>query len=326
MELRNVRAFVAVADQRHFGRAAASLHVTQPPLSLRIQALERELGIQLVQRSSREVSLTPAGEALLVHAKALVQVEDLALREMKDHAGGLAGRLRISYLNVWNLGLPTQIVAEFRRAYPNVRLDTTSGYSQLNAQRVMSGEVDFAFVGMQATECDDVVVRAIDRHEVVLVMTLTHRFASMSMVPIACIGGEPFIAVSSALGSPHVRASLQWLENHLGEAPNVVAEEPLDQIPAAVALSGVAVTLTTAGRAAMWEAEGLVSRRLSPTPVVDYGIAYKRDNPFSALRNMLQIVDQVAPALPNVLAEGFELIWTPDEIAKPAGRSVAGMR
>ncbi len=105
-----------------------------------------------------------------------------------------------------------------------------------------------------------------------------------------------------------------------------MAEEPLDQIPAAVALSGVAVTLTTAGRAAMWEAEGLVSRRLSPTPVVDYGIAYKRDNPFSALRNMLQIVDQVAPALPNVLAEGFELIWTPDEIAKPAGRSVAGMR
>src|ERR1700682_924965 len=118
MELRNVRAFVAVADQRHFGRAATSLHLTQPALSLRIQALERELGLQLVRRSSREVSLTPGGEALLVHAKALIQAEDLALREMKDHAGGLAGRLRISYLTAWDLGLPTQIVAEFRQSCP----------------------------------------------------------------------------------------------------------------------------------------------------------------------------------------------------------------
>lgn len=326
MELRNVRAFVAVADQRHFGRAATSLHVTQPALSLRIQALERELGIQLVQRSSREVYLTPAGEALLIHARELVQVEEHALREMSDHVGGLAGRLRISYLNVWNLGFPSQVVAEFRRAYPNVRLDTTSGFSRLNAQRVMAGEVDFAFVGMQATDCDDVVVRAIDRHEVVLVMTPTHRFVSMSMVPIECLRGEPVIAVSSALGSPHVRASLRWLENHLGEAPNIAAEEPLNQIPAAVALSGAAVTLTTAERAAMWEAEGLVSRRLSPTPVVEYGIAYLRNNHFPALRNMLRIVDNVAPVLPSLLAEGFELIWTPDEIAKPAANSIAGMR
>ena len=326
MELRNVRAFVAVADQRHFGHAAASLHLTQPALSLRIQALERELGIQLVRRSSREVSLTPGGEALLVHAKALVQAEDLALREMKDHAGGLAGRLRISYLTVWNLGLPTQIVAEFRQAYPNVRLDTSSGHSQLNAQRVMAGEVDFAFVGMQPIACDDVVVRAIDRQQVVLVMTPAHRFASMSIVPIECLRGEPVIAVSSALGSPHVRASLRWLENRLGEAPNIVAEEPLDQIPAAVALSGVAVTLTTAGRAAMWEAESLVSRRLSPAPVVDFGIAYVRDNPSSALRNMLRIVDEVAAPLPSELDEGFELVWTPDEIVKASGHSAAGMR
>src|SRR5258708_12960357 len=122
MELRNVRAFVAVADERHFGRAASSLNLTQPALSLRIQVLERELGIQLLRRNAREVHLTPAGEALLVHAKALVQEEDRALREMKDHVAGLAGRLRIAYLNVWNLALPPRTFPAFPPPHPTLSL------------------------------------------------------------------------------------------------------------------------------------------------------------------------------------------------------------
>lgn len=323
MELRNLRALVAVAEQRHFGHAAASLDLTQPALSLRIQVLERELGLQLVQRNSREVRLTAAGEALLVHARALVQEEDRALREMEDHVAGLAGRLRISYLTVWNLGLPTRIVAEFRRRYPAVRLETSSGHSLLNVQRVMADEVDFAFVGMQAGEPDDLVMRPIDRLEIVLVMTPANHLSPMEIVPIDCIRGEPIIAVTSALGSPHVRSGRAWLASRLGEEPNIVAEEPSDQIPAAVALSGVAVTLATSDRAALWEGEGLISRRLSPTPVVDYGVAYRQDNQSPALLNLIGIVDALASPLPE-LPEGCEVIGTPREPPRPAGGSPTG--
>ena len=319
MELRNVRAFVAVADERHFGRAAANLNLTQPALSLRIQVLERELGIQLLQRNAREVRMTPAGEALLVHARALVQEEDRALREMKDHVAGNSGRLRIAYLNVWNVGLPTQIVAEFRHRYPAVRLETISGYSQLNAQRVMADEVDFAFVGMQGADSDDMVVRPIDRKEIVLVMTPANHLAAMQTIPIVCLRGEPIIAVTSALGSPHVSASLRWLAGQLGEEPNIVAEEPLDQIPAAVALSGLAVTLSTADRAALWEGEGLIARRLAPMPFVDYGVAYCNGNGSPALLNLLGIVDELAPPLPDKLPEGGERVWIPQELAKMGG-------
>lgn len=311
MELRNVRAFVAVADERHFGRAAANLNLTQPALSLRIQVLERELGLQLLRRNAREVHLTPAGEALLVHARALLQEEDRALREMKDHVAGLTGRLRISYLNVWNLGLPTQIVAEFRRLHPAVKLDTSSGHSLLNAHRVMADEVDFAFVGTQAIDGDDVVVRPLDRQEIVLVMTPANHLAAMQTIPIACLRGEPIIAVTSALGSPYVSAGRRWLADHLGEEPNLVAEEPLNQIPAAVALSGRAVTLSTADRAALWQGEGLISRRLSPMPLVEYGAAYLKSNKSPALLNLLHIVDEVAQPLPDSLPEGAELVWAP---------------
>ena len=309
MELRNVRAFLAVAHEGHFGRAAVSLNITQPALTQRIQVLERELGIQLLTRSSREVRLTAAGEALREHANMLVQEEGRALREMKDHVAGIAGRIRMSYLTVWNLGLPANIVAEFRRRYPAVRLETTSGYSKPNVERVMAGEVDFAFVGLPSMGYPGVVVRAIDRQEIVLVMTPTNHLAEMESIPIVCMRGEPMIVVSSALNSPYVAASRRWLANHLGQEPNVVAEEPVDQIAAAVALSGSAVTFTTARRAASWEAEGLISRRLSPLPLVEYGVAYLEDNISPALANMLDLVEQVASPLPGELPAGSELVW-----------------
>jgi DNA-binding transcriptional LysR family regulator len=310
MELRNVRAFLAVADQLHFGRAAAGLNLTQPALTLRIQVLERELGIQLLRRNAREVRLTTAGEAFLEHARALVQEEDRTRRNMKDHVAGFAGRLRMSYLTVWNLGLPTNIVAEFRRRYPAVKLETTTGYSQSNVQRVMAGEVDFAFIGSPATSGPRVVVRTIDRQEIVLVMTPANHLAGMKSIPIECLRGEPMIVISSALQSPHVAASRRWLVSHLGEEPNVVAEEPVDQIAAAVAHSGAAVSFTTASRAALWEAEGLISRRLAPIPLIEYGVAYRQDNESPALRNMVGIVDEAASNFPDALPVGCELVWT----------------
>ena len=80
MELRQLRAFVAAASEGHFGRAAAQLSLTQPGLTLRIQALERELGTPLLERSAREVHLTAAGRVLLPHAKNMIRTEDRALR------------------------------------------------------------------------------------------------------------------------------------------------------------------------------------------------------------------------------------------------------
>src|SRR5580765_1699859 len=100
MELRQLRAFVAVATDGHFGRAAARLNLTQPGLTLRIQALEKELGAQLLQRNAREVQLTGPGTLLLPHAKSLLRIEDRALRELRDQADGIAGRLRIGYLSL----------------------------------------------------------------------------------------------------------------------------------------------------------------------------------------------------------------------------------
>jgi DNA-binding transcriptional LysR family regulator len=320
MELRNVRGFLAVADERHFGRAATGLNLTQPALTLRIQSLERELGVQLLERNSREVRLTTAGEALLLHARRLVQEEDRTLRVMKDHAGGLTGHLRISYLTLWDVGLPANIVAEFRSRYPAIKLEMTTGYSQTNLERLLAGELDFAFIGVTIGERDRIAMRPLDRHEIVVAMMPTHPLAQMDRVPVECLRGEPMVAVSAGVNGPVATAILGFLTKYTGEPPNIVREEPPDQITAAVARSGNTIALMTVRRASLAQAEGLVYRRLSPAPLIEYGVAYPRENHSPALASLLKTVEDLAPPLAADLPPDTELLVAgPARVGTTAG-------
>src|SRR6476660_8730449 len=155
MELRQLRAFVAVATEGHFGRAAAQLNLTQPGLTLRIQALEKELGAQL--------------------------------RELKDRAVGIAGRLRIGYLSLGAIAFPGRVVAEFRRRYPTVQVDTSSDYSGVNAERLRGGMLDAAFlhpgfVGLRGDPADGIAVRLLSRDNVVLALNPQHELAKLERI------------------------------------------------------------------------------------------------------------------------------------------------
>lgn len=310
VELRHLRALVAIADNRHYGRAAASLNLTQPAMTQRIQVLERELGVQLLVRNSRNVRLTPAGELLIEHARGLVHIEDRALLALRDHAAGIAGQLRIAYLTLWDVGLPANIVAEFRRRYPAIKLEMTTGYSQPNIERLLAGEVDFAFVGVAIGEGNGVVIRVLDRHQLVVVMASDHPLTKMDRVPIHLLRGEPMIALSSGVNATLAAASVSWLTKYTGEAPNIVRQEPPDQMAAALAELGCGVTIMTERRAVIAQSDGLEYRPLMPTPVIEYGAAYLGDDPSPALANLLRIVDDLAPPLPPDLPAGTELLWT----------------
>jgi len=308
VELRQLRAFVAVADFGHYRRAAASLNLTQPALTLRIQVLERELGIQLLQRNARKVRLTDAGEALLEHARTLVREEDRTVREMQDYVAGLAGRLRISYLTLWDAGLPARIIAEFRRCYPSIRLDMTTGYSQINVDRLLAREVDFAFVGIAIGEHHGISMRPLDRHEIVAVMAPTHRLAKMKNVPVMCLRGERMVSTSAGVNGPLVAATIGWVAKGTGEPPNIIREEPPDQMGAALAQSGNAFALMTEHRAILAATDGLIYRRLTPTPVIEYGVAYLHENQALPLANLLKTVEDIAPPLQPDLPADSELL------------------
>ncbi len=317
MELRHLRAFVAITDTGHYGRAAASLKLTQPAITQRIQVLERELGVQLFNRNAREVSLTPAGEALIDHARALVQIEDRALGALRDHQAGIAGRLRISYLTLWDMGLPADLMAVYRRRYPTIKLEMTTGYSQSNMDRLVSGEIDFAFIGAAVAPRTGLVMRPVDRQEVVVVIPLTHRFAQLERIPIESLRGEPIVGVIAGINPKLNAAGVDWLTNYTGEPPNIIREEPPDQIAGALGQSGNAISFMSVHRAVIARAEGLDYRPLIPSLFVEYGVAYARDNPSAPLANLLAIIEEIAPPTSADLPDDSELLWgTP--VGRPA--------
>src|SRR5260370_21742087 len=192
MELRQLRAFLQVANARHFGKAAAALRITKPALTQRIQAVERELGVQLLTRSAREVRLTPAGEILLPYATNLIQVEDRAIRDLADSASGRTGKLRVAYLLHGDIATQGRIVAEFRRRYSDVAVETSMAYSSSNLQNLVKGDIDVAFIEPIQTP-PDITTKPIGRLALMLAIPTEHPLAKLDRVPANSLRGVPII-------------------------------------------------------------------------------------------------------------------------------------
>src|SRR4029077_4214273 len=294
MALRQVKAFVAVATDGHFGRAAARLSLTQPGLTLRIQALEKELGAHLLERNAREVHLTAAGTVLLPHAKSLLRIEDRALRELKDQANGIAGRLRIGYLSLGAIAFPGRVVAEFRRRYPTVEIDTSSDYSGVNAERLRGGMLDAAFlhpgfVGLQGDPADAIAVRLLSRDNVVLAVNPEHQLARQERVEVKALRREPLVIFVSSPYQGFIRELERFLAEEMGGEPNIVGHEPPDLALEAVARSTSLITFANGSRATSTPVPGIAYRRLRPEPLIDFGVAYFRDDESPSLINFLRL-------------------------------------
>jgi DNA-binding transcriptional LysR family regulator len=328
VELRHLRAFAAVATEGHFGRAAARLNLTQPGLTLRIQALEKELGVQLLERTAREVHLTSAGTLLLPFAHSLLRIEDRAVRELKDQADGIAGRLRISYVAFGAVSFPAEVVAEFRRRYPTVKVETTVGPSALNAENLLNGTVDAAFiypgyVGMPGGIPDAVAVRLLKRDAVLLALSSNHPLARLDEVPLRTLRREPLVMFPTSPGPSATASFVRMLVRHMGAEPNIVAYEPPDQALEAVAHSTSLIAFANGSRAASAPVPGIAYRRTSPALLLDFAVAYFREHESPTLANLLRLVDEMSDGGPGEVPEGSEIVAVED-VPIPAARVAPG--
>jgi DNA-binding transcriptional LysR family regulator len=306
VELRQLRAFVEVADEGHFGHAAQRLNLTQPALTQRIQALERELGRHLLDRDARGVRLAPAGVLLLPHARQLLQVEDRALKDLKRYAAGMTGRVRIAYQSAGDITIAASVIAEYRRRFPEVEVETTSGSSGPNMQLIQDDLADAAFVLMPGERPAGVEARTIRREEVSLAMRLDHHLAPMDPVPIEALRGEP-LGLPPAGANPFLIAALRrWLVNRTGGELNVVSEDPTDLSVETVARSGGA-TILQIRRYIPMPAEGIAYRQIAPAPLVELVVAYRAGDQSPTLANLLEVVEDIAPFDPSSAPKG-ELI------------------
>ncbi len=193
MDIRQLKAFVAIAESGTFTAGAVRVHVTQAAISMQIRQLENETGAQLFVRAPRKVILTEAGEKLLVRAYVILREHDAALEEMAALTGAHRGRLRIGTASSGVSGSPLpQILRELKKQHSGVEASVASGTSEQLVQQILSGELDVAFVSLPV-EARGVQTELLSEDSLVAIASPRHQLGKQKVVSAYALAGEKLI-------------------------------------------------------------------------------------------------------------------------------------
>jgi DNA-binding transcriptional LysR family regulator len=234
MELRQLRAFAVVAEERHFVRAAERLGIAQPSLSQQIRRLEDELGVELLIRTSRRLELTDAGRAFLVRAREALDHAEVAVAAARRAGRGDLGHLRIGAVD-WALGA---VIPGVLRAFAVDRPSVTTEVRDLAVARqiaeLQDGRLDVAFVHAPLA-AEGLRTHALRAERLVVLLPADHPLAARSELTLEAVAAEPLVLRTAAVGGG-ARASVLELFARHGQVPRVAQEpEGLDAVLALVA-------------------------------------------------------------------------------------------
>ncbi len=193
MEIKQLRAFVAISEEKTFTAGAKRVHVTQAAVSMQIRQLEEEIGLPLFTRTPRRVILTEAGEQLLQRARKILREHEVALEELAEIAGAEHGRLRIGSASAMfaTEQLPI-ILQELKGTYPNSEISVISGTSDTLVEKIMHGETDVAFVSLPV-DMPGIQTELLYSDEVVAIAHPSHPLADKKYISAAHLAGEKLI-------------------------------------------------------------------------------------------------------------------------------------
>ena len=243
MELQQLRIFLAVAEELHFGRAAERLHMAQPPVSRNVGNLEKELGVRLFDRNTRNVRLTAAGSALVESAREILAAAERARDVVVSAEAGDRGRVEIAFAGASTYGLVGELARELRRRHPGITPGLHSqNFAQPALERVLSGEMDIG-LGRWDFLPAGVESRVVQREELVLAVPATHDLAGEESVEMAQFSEEPFVTLPAHAGSV-LRDRLHRLAHGARFEPQIVQVAPDTWTALALVGAGVGSTLT----------------------------------------------------------------------------------
>ncbi|MET7855901.1 LysR family transcriptional regulator [Streptomyces sp. NPDC005318] len=294
MELRHLSAFVAVAEELHFGRAARRLQMAQPPLSQQIRQLEKELDVQLFERTTRSVRLTSAGEAFLEPVRTVLADLDTAVRAAGAAGRGEYGRVTIGFAGASSHETLPLLTRAVRAAHPGLELVMKGQtYADAALAGVADGSLDLGFVRLPVTR-PGVQYRVIDEEELLCALPSDHPLAGLERVPVEVLTEEPFVTFPANSGST-VRDATVGACEAAGFIPRVVQEAPDSYTILALVAAGVGVTLTVSSCRHIQQ-NGLVYRPLAgPSIRLRAALAWRTDNPSAALHAVLAVAQSALP-------------------------------
>lgn len=235
MELRSLRYLVALADDQSFTRAARRVGIAQPALSQQIRKLEAEVGLALVDRTTRRVTITEAGQTLVEHARRILQEAELAEAELQQLSGLRTGRLSIGATHTMGSVDLSHLLAGFHRAYPSIELAVHEDVSLSLAAALRRDELDLAFITVSANGLD---AHKIASEPLVAIVPPGHPLAKRRRLRASDLAEETFVAFREGAS---IRQRFEAVAVAAGFAPTIAFETNQVQRMRALVSQGLAV-------------------------------------------------------------------------------------
>jgi DNA-binding transcriptional LysR family regulator len=290
MDLRHLRYFVAVAEERHFTRAAERLGIKQPPLSLQIKQLEQELGTPLFRRLTRGVELTEPGTLLLDEARQILEQVERTKENVQNRARGETGHIRVGFVGTiyFHPRVPG-LIQTYRERYPGVLLSPVQGNtSDLMVKAVQAGSVDVAFVRLPLEHNEAVTIHPLVDETMRIVLPSYHPQAHKRSVPLVTLAQEKLILFPRAIG-PGLYDSVIASCQRAGFSP-ILGEEGI-QISSILSLvaAGFGISIVTRSTERI-RADGIVYVPIKgEAPRAPISLAVRKDNRSAVIRNFVAL-------------------------------------
>jgi DNA-binding transcriptional LysR family regulator len=296
MELRHLRYFVAIAEEQSITRAAERLWVAQPGLSTQMRRLETELGVPLLERHSRGIRLTQAGELFLERARTALAAADAALVTGRDLHAGLVGSVRLGVAGGPGWPLTSDLLQQFTRERPGVELTVMQGYGGTLWRDLRDGRLDAL---LAPSGSGTVGMRALDlgTAEWVALIGTGHRLAGIGPLLASGLEGER-IAVTGHRDGAAFDTAVADVLSRLGVTSELVPGAPWPAMHHDVAANDL-VALTTAPEALP---KGVLARRLEPRQTLSFELLWRDEAPSPALAGFVDAAAAQAQQQPSARA------------------------
>lgn len=301
MELRHLRYFVAVAEEKHMTRAAERLGIQQPPLSMQIRALEQELDAQLFRRQPRGVELTEAGAAFLDRARAILDQVDRAVATTRRTARGEEGRVVVGFTSSapFHPFVP-RVLRAFREAAPLVSVVLEESGSSELVQGLYNEEIDAAFIRSPVADVVGLTVQPILEEKMLVALPTGHIFARRSsfsrsvLLPLSELAKETFVLYKRP-GGPGLYDTIIAACKTAGFSPRVGQEAPRIISTLNLVAAGIGVSIVPASLQRL-QMDGIVYRKLEDMPQLTAPLilACRRGENAAAVQRFIDLVRSTA--------------------------------
>lgn len=302
MDLRQLRCFIAVAEELHFGRAAERLGLAPPALSRQISALEDELGVSLLTRTTRQVALTRAGLIMLEEAKAILVRMERASRAVREASLASSKVLRVGAIDAASSSFVPEALVTFRSRHPGIEIKFVEAMTAPLVQMLEAGKLDLALLRppRKPTDCAFEILRV---ERPIVVLSESHPLAAREHLTMQDLVGEPFVVPSKRIRPFAYDLVMAYFES-VGAVPNVTIEatEKPAMMSAVAAGLGMALAPDWVSRLSF---PGVTMRRLRgalldpPPPGALVGVAWRphqklaaRDDFLAILRESVTLIDE----------------------------------